>query len=78
MCLDQAALNQEGKYLTFARRLEEFGLPLLKVREIIGYTDVASVPQTPHYVKGVINLRGQVMPVVDLRVKFGMEAQESE
>jgi purine-binding chemotaxis protein CheW len=65
-----------GKYLTFALGPEEFGLQILKVREIIGYMEVTAVPQTPHFVKGVINLRGQVIPVVDLRAKFGMEAIE--
>ena len=65
--------NRKGKYLTFALAEEEFGLEILKVREIIGYVEVTAVPQTPHYVKGVINLRGQVIPVVDLRAKFGME-----
>jgi len=71
---NKAALNKEGKYLTFALAQEEYGLEILKVREIIGYMDVTAVPQTPHYVKGVINLRGQVIPVVDLRAKFGMES----
>jgi len=66
-------LDKEGKYLTFALANEEYGLEILKVREIIGYIDVTAVPQTPHHVKGVINLRGQVIPVVDLRAKFGME-----
>jgi len=49
---------------------------ILKVREIIGYMDITAVPQTPAYVEGVINLRGQVIPVMDLRAKFGMEAAE--
>lgn len=71
-----ALLNKEGKYLTFALAHEEYGLGILKVREIIGYVDVTAVPQTPHYVKGVINLRGQVIPVIDLRAKFGMETAE--
>ncbi len=62
-----------GKYLTFALANEEYGLEILKVREIIGYIEVTSVPQTPDYVLGVINLRGQVIPVVNLRSKFGME-----
>ncbi len=69
----KALLDKEGKYLTFALGPEEFGLEILKVREIIGYMDITAVPQTPHYVKGVINLRGQVIPVIDLRAKFGME-----
>lgn len=61
-----------GKYLTFALGPEEFGLEILKVREIIGYMAITAVPQTPPYVRGVINLRGQVIPVVDLRAKFSM------
>jgi purine-binding chemotaxis protein CheW len=69
-------LDKEGKYLTFALAHEEYGLEILKVREIIGYIDVTAVPQTPSHVKGVINLRGQVIPVVDLRAKFGMASAE--
>jgi len=69
-------LDKEGKYLTFALANEEYGLEILKVREIIGYIDVTAVPQTPSHVKGVINLRGQVIPVVDLRAKFGMATTE--
>jgi purine-binding chemotaxis protein CheW len=71
---NRAALDRDGKYLTFALAHEQYGLEILKVREIIGYMDVTAVPQTPHYVKGVINLRGQVIPVVGLRAKFCMEA----
>jgi len=70
------ATDKEGKYLTFALANEEYGLEILKVREIIGYIDVTALPQTPPYVKGVINLRGQVIPVIDLRAKFGMETSE--
>ncbi len=70
---NQALLDKEGKYLTFALANEEYGLEILKVREIIGYMDITTVPQMPDYVKGVINLRGQVIPVIDLRAKFGME-----
>ena len=69
-------LEKEGKYLTFALGQEEYGLEILKVREIIGYMEITAVPQTPHHVKGVINLRGQVIPVIDLRSKFGMETAE--
>ncbi len=69
-------LEKEGKYLTFALAHEEYGLEILKVREIIGYMDITAVPQTPHHVKGVINLRGQVIPVIDLRAKFGMETAD--
>jgi len=68
--------DKEGKYLTFALAQEEYGLEILKVREIIGYMEITAVPQTPHHVKGVINLRGQVIPVVDLRAKFGMDTTE--
>jgi purine-binding chemotaxis protein CheW len=60
-----------GKYLTFALGEEEYGLPVLRVREIIKMMDITVVPQVPHHVKGVINLRGKVIPVVDLRLKFG-------
>jgi len=65
-----------GKYLTFALAEEEYGLPVLKVREIIKAMDVTAVPQVPAHVKGVINLRGKVIPIVDLRIKFGLPAQE--
>jgi len=71
---DIAALA--GKYLTFALAGEEYGLPVLKVREIIKILDITAVPQAPHHVKGVINLRGKVIPVVDLRLKFGFPARE--
>jgi purine-binding chemotaxis protein CheW len=72
----KALLDREGKYLTFALANEEYGLEILKVREIIGYMEITAVPQTPHYIKGVINLRGQVIPVVDLRAKFGIETTD--
>jgi len=65
-----------GKYLTFALGPEEFGLEILKVREIIGYMDITAIPQTPEHVRGVVNLRGQVIPVVDLRTKFAMRTEE--
>ncbi len=65
-----------GKYLTFALGKEEYGLEILKVREIIGYMEITAVPRTPSYVKGVINLRGQVIAVVDLRSKFDMETAQ--
>ena len=74
--LNRAIMEKEGKYLTFALANEEYGLEILKVREIIGYMDITAVPQTPVYVKGVINLRGQVIPVIDLRAKFGMQTTE--
>jgi len=63
-----------GKYLTFTLDDEEYGIGILKVKEIIGMMSITSVPQTPEFVKGVINLRGKVIPIVDLRLKFDMEA----
>jgi len=77
MAKDQAAstpASREGKYLTFALAAEEYGIGILKVKEIIGMMAITTVPRTPEYVKGVINLRGKVIPVVDLRLKFGMDA----
>ena len=65
-----------GKYLTFGLGKEEFAIQVLRVREIMGVQEITAVPQTPAYVKGVINLRGKVIPVVDLRLKFGMAEQE--
>ncbi len=65
-----------GKFLTFLMANEKYGLEILKVREIIGMMDVTSVPTTPAFIRGVINLRGKVIPVIDLRLKFGMEAKE--
>lgn len=70
----QELTAKEGKYLTFALGNEEYGLEILKVREIIGMMDITPVPNVPSYVKGVINLRGKVIPVVGLRSKFGMES----
>ena len=64
-----------GKYLTFALSNEEYGLPVLKVREIIKVMDITQVPQVPGHVRGVINLRGKVIPVVDLRLKFGFPSE---
>lgn len=74
--ISEAKKAKEGKYLTFVLSNEEYGLEILKVREIIGYMDITAVPQTPGDVKGVINLRGQVIPVVDLRAKFMMDTTE--
>jgi purine-binding chemotaxis protein CheW len=72
----QALHDLEGKYLTFTLADEDFGLEILKVREIIGMLDITAIPQTPSFFKGVINLRGRVIPVVDLRLKFGLPAME--
>jgi purine-binding chemotaxis protein CheW len=65
--------DKEGKYLTFTLAEEEYGIGILKIKEIIGMMPITSVPQTPGFVKGVINLRGKVIPVIDLRLRFGME-----
>ncbi|PKN05848.1 MAG: chemotaxis protein CheW [Deltaproteobacteria bacterium HGW-Deltaproteobacteria-7] len=70
-------VSREGKYLTFALAGEEYGIGILKVKEIIGLMPITPVPQTPDHIKGVINLRGKVIPVVDLRLKFGMPGVES-
>ncbi|HEX6161968.1 MAG TPA: chemotaxis protein CheW [Vicinamibacterales bacterium] len=70
-----AAPVSSGKYLTFALGREEYGLPILKVREIIKVMDITHVPQVAAHVLGVINLRGKVIPVIDLRRKFGFDAQ---
>ena len=75
----QEVVSKAGKYLTFYLSREEYGLEILRVREIIGIMDITSVPRTPSFVKGVINLRGKVIPVIDLRLKFGMpEADRTE
>jgi len=66
--------QKEGKYLTFNMADEEYGIGILKIKEIIGMMPITSLPQTPPFVKGVINLRGKVIPVIDLRRRFGMEA----
>ncbi len=75
--VNKAVQDREGKYLTFALGPEEYGLEILKVREIMGIMEITAVPQTPAYVRGVINLRGKVIPVIDLRAKFGMETTET-
>ncbi|MBU0509416.1 chemotaxis protein CheW [bacterium] len=68
--------TRAGKYLTFGLGKEEFGLEILRVREIIGIMHTTAVPEMPPYVKGVINLRGKVIPVIDIRLKFGMPEVE--
>ncbi len=73
--MDQAVKRmtiKTGKYLTFILAEEEYGIGILKVKEIIGMMPITSVPRTPDFVKGVINLRGKVIPVIDLRLKFTM------
>lgn len=73
--MDQAVKamhDKEGKYLTFSLAGEAYGIGILKVREIIGMRPVTCVPRVPSHIKGVINLRGKVIPVVDLRLRFGL------
>jgi purine-binding chemotaxis protein CheW len=74
--LELRGADHAGKYLTFALAEEEYGVPVLKVREIVRMMDITTVPHMPPHVRGVINLRGKVIPVIDLRVKFGFPAQE--
>ncbi|MGE5381255.1 MAG: chemotaxis protein CheW [Methylocystaceae bacterium] len=64
------------KYLTFMLGDESYGIPILKVKEIIGMMTITKVPKMPGFMKGVINLRGKIIPVTDLRIKFGLEPQE--
>ena len=71
--IDNAA-SKAGKYLTFYLDEEEYGVEILKVQEIIGMLPITRVPRTPHFVRGVINLRGKVIPIIELRAKFGMAA----
>lgn len=66
-----AARQLAGKYLTFTLNQESYGIDVLKVREIIGLISITTVPQMPDYVRGVINLRGKIIPVIDLRLRFG-------
>jgi purine-binding chemotaxis protein CheW len=66
--------HREGKYLTFTLADEQYGIGILKIKEIIGMMPITAVPKTPDFVKGVVNLRGKVIPVVDLRLRFGMDA----
>jgi purine-binding chemotaxis protein CheW len=70
----QVGLERAGKYLTFRLGAEEYGLEILKVREIIGLMGITRVPKTPGHIRGVINLRGKVIPVLELRTKFGMKS----
>jgi len=71
-----AEITESTQYLTFNLDQEVFALDISKVREVLEYTSVTKVPQTPEFMKGVINLRGGVVPVVDLRLKFGMSEAE--
>jgi purine-binding chemotaxis protein CheW len=66
--------DREGKYLTFDLAEEGYGIGILKIKEIIGMMPVTKIPKTPEFIKGIINLRGKVIPVMDLRLRFGLEA----
>lgn len=72
----RAMAGKAGKYLTFTLAEEDYGIEIRKIKEIIGVIPVTTVPQTPQFVKGVINLRGKVIPIMDLRARFGMPAVE--
>jgi purine-binding chemotaxis protein CheW len=77
--IDQAVkvmAEKEAKYLTFTLVDEEYGISILKIKEIIGMMPITSIPQTPDFIKGVVNLRGKVIPVIDLRLRFGLEATD--
>jgi purine-binding chemotaxis protein CheW len=67
--------TQEDKYLTFVLNREEYGIEIKHVIEIIGIQNITSVPDLPHYIKGVINLRGKVIPVMDVRIRFNINEQ---
>jgi len=73
----QAEMASPGKYLTFSLEREVYGIAILKVQEIIGVMPVTKVPRLPQFMRGVVNLRGKVIPIIDLRLKFGLEAQEN-
>jgi purine-binding chemotaxis protein CheW len=73
---ENRASDHGGKFLTFKLADEEYGVEILKVREINGVIDITAVPRMPAFVKGVINLRGKVIPVIDLRLRFGLEELE--
>ncbi len=73
---EKSVLARTAKYLTFVLEDEEYGIEIIKIREIIGIMPITTVPQTPDFVKGVINLRGKVIPIIDLRLKFDMEEKE--
>ncbi len=68
----------KGKYMTFKLDKEAYGLQILKVKEIIGYMDITKVPKTEAFMRGIINLRGKVIPVIDLRLKFNMDEMEPD
>lgn len=68
--------SEEQKYLMFFLNDENYGIPILQVNEIIGVMDITPIPKTPNFMKGIINLRGKIIPVMDLRLKFSMEERD--
>lgn len=73
---ETAAVSDSSQFLTFTLQDEEYGIEILKVQEIKGYSKITPIPTAPHYIKGVLNLRGTVVPVVDLRTRFSMLEKE--
>ncbi|MBF6025635.1 chemotaxis protein CheW [Lysobacter niastensis] len=73
---NDASAESANEYLTFALGQEEYGVDILKVQEIRGYDTVTRLPDAPDYIKGVINLRGTIVPVIDMRLKFRLERAE--
>lgn len=73
---DKTTANSTEQYVTFLINNETYGIEVLKVKEIVGMTNITSVPNAAHYMKGVINLRGIVVPVIDLRLKFNLDERE--
>jgi purine-binding chemotaxis protein CheW len=74
--VSETSLIEGGKFLTFALAEEDYGIGILKVKEIIGMMPITEVPQMPRYIKGVLNLRGKVIPVLDLRQRFNLQTSE--
>lgn len=68
--------NLEQQYLTFRLSDQDYGIPILEVQEIKGWTAVTPIPNSPHFIKGVLNLRGTIVPIIDLRLRFNLERKE--
>ena len=68
--------KQDNKYLTFKLGEEKYAIPIIKIKEIIGMISITKVPKLPEFIKGVINLRGRIIPVIDLRLKLGLEQKD--
>lgn len=76
MDIAEKSIEEEQKYLMFFLNEEHYGIPILKVNEIIGLMEITPIPKTPNFLKGVINLRGKIIPVLDLRLKFSMDERD--